>query len=247
MSKKNQQLRAERAAAALRETKRRERRRQVLSVVGVLAVIVLIVGGGFLIQSMRDDAGQALTSSDVPEGTSDTYGVVIGDDSAPTTLTIYEDFQCPICQEFEKETKDKLRAAVEAGKIKIDYRMVSFLDKASTNEYSSRALNAAAVVLDTSGVDVFLKFHDLLYENQPKEGGPGPSNADLVKTAVQAGADEDAVKSGIEDGEFDQWVINTGDQMSKNGVNGTPTLFVNGKSAGDTLGDAVNAALQAAG
>jgi protein-disulfide isomerase len=247
MSKKNQQLRAERAAAALRESKRRERRRQVLSVAGVLAAIVLIVGGGFLIQSMRDDAGQALTSTEVPAGTTDTYGVVIGDASAPTTLTVYEDFQCPICREFEKETKDELRAAVEAGKIEIDYRMVSFLDKNSTNQYSSRALNAAAVVLDTSGVDVFLAFHDLLYENQPDEGGPGPSNAELVKMAVQAGADEDAVKSGIDDGEFDQWVTNAGDQMSKNQVTGTPTVFVNGKKAGQTLGDAIDAALQAAG
>jgi protein-disulfide isomerase len=247
MSKKNQQLRAERAAAALRETKRRERRRQVLSVTGVLLAIVLIVGGGFLIQSMRDDAGQALTSSGVPGGTSDTYGVVIGDDSAPTTLTIYEDFQCPICREFEKEAKDKLHAAVDAGKIKIDYRMVSFLDSESTNEYSSRALNAAAVVLDTSGVDVFLAFHDLLYENQPEEGGAGPTNDELVKLAVQAGADEDAVKGGIEDGEFDQWVTNTQDEMSKAGVNGTPTVFVNGKKAGSTLGEAVDAALQAAG
>jgi protein-disulfide isomerase len=167
--------------------------------------------------------------------------------SAPTTVTVYEDFQCPICKEFEKETRDQLRAAVDAGKIRIEYRMVSFLDKASTNEYSSRALNAAAVVLDTSGTDVFLKFHDLLFDDQPEEGGPGPENDELVKMAVQAGADESAVKDGIENGEFDQWVTNTRDEMSKNGVTGTPTVFVDGKKAGDTLGDAVDAALAAAG
>jgi protein-disulfide isomerase len=247
MSKKTQQLRAERAAAALRESQRKARRRQVLSVVGVVAAIVLIVGGGFAIQSLRDDTGEALASSGVPAGTTDTYGVVVGDESAPTTVTVYEDFQCPICKEFEERTHDQLRAAVDAGRIKIDFRMVSFLDRASTNEYSSRALNAAAVVLDTSGADVFLAFHDLLFENQPAEGGPGPENDELVELAVQAGADEDAVRAGIEDGAFDQWVTNAQDQMSKDGVTGTPTVLVDGEKAGSTLDESIEAALQAAG
>jgi protein-disulfide isomerase len=247
MSKTKQQERAERAAAALRERAAKERRRQVLSILGVVVVIVLVVAAGFVIQSLRDDSGKSLTSSGVPAGAVDTYGVVVGQAGAPTTVVVYEDFQCPICREFEKETTDQLRAGVEAGKIKLEYRMVSFLDKASTNQYSSRALNAAAVVLDTSGSDVFLAFHDLLYAHQPEEGTAGPSNADLVDLAVQAGASESAVKDGIEGGEFDQWVTNTRDEMSKNGVNGTPTVLVDGKQAGATLGDSVDAALAAVG
>ncbi|QIG42076.1 thioredoxin domain-containing protein [Nocardioides anomalus] len=244
-SKTKQQQRAERAAALLAEKRRQERRRQLFAVVGVVVAIAVIIGAGFLIQSLRDTSGEAATA---PGGTSDGgYGVVVGDASAPKTVTVYEDFQCPICHEFEKSTRDQLRAAVDAGKIKIDYRMVSFLDKASTNQYSSRALNAAAVVLDTSGVDTFVKYHDLLFDNQPEEGGPGPSNDELVKMAVQAGAEESAVKDGIENGEFDQWVTNTRDEMSKNGVTGTPTVFVDGKKAGSTLGDAIDAALAAAG
>ena len=247
MAKTKQQARAERAAEALRERQRKERQRQLLTVLGVLGAIALIVAAGFVIQSLRDDTGKALSSNGVPGGTDGTYSVVIGDASAPSTVVVYEDFQCPVCAEFEKATKDQLHAAVDAGKIKLEYRMVSFLDRASTNDYSSRALNAAAVVLDTSGTDVFLAFHDLLYADQPAEGGPGPTNDDLVDLAVQAGADESAVRDGIENGQFDQWVTNTRDEMSKNGVNGTPTVIVDGKQAGATLGESVDAALQAAG
>ena len=136
-----------------------------------------------------------------------TIGVVVGDASAPHTVTVYEDFQCPICHEFEGRAGDRLRKAVDAGRIRLDYRMVAFLDDASTTDYSTRALNAAAVVLDTSGRDVFLEFHDLLFEHQPPEGSAGLSDAQLVRYAVRAGADESAVRPGIEDLTFRQWTI----------------------------------------
>lgn len=245
MSKKNAaQSRAERAAAVLIEQQHRERRRNLFIGGGVVAGLLVIVVVLFLIQSGRDTSGDVATE---PTGVTDGYSVVVGEDSAPKTVTIYEDFQCPICHEFEQATQDKLRAAVDDGRIKLDYRMVAFLDGASTTNYSSRALNAAALVLDTSGEDVFLKFHDLLYANQPAEGSAGLSDDELIAFAVQAGADETAIRAGIENQDFSQWVINATDQMSKDGVRGTPTVVVDGKQAGEKLGDNIKAALAAAG
>lgn len=245
MSKKNAaQSRAERAAHAILEQQRRERRRTALIVAGIVAAIVVVVGVGFAIQSTRDTSGETATT---PAGVSDTYAVVVGDESAPTTVAVYEDFQCPICHDFETATRDQLSAALDDGRIKIEYRMVAFLDRASSTDYSSRALNAAAVVLDTSGQDVFVTFHDLLFDNQPAEGSAGLSDDELVAFAVEAGAEESAVRDGIENEDFGQWVINATDQMSKDGVNGTPTVFVDGKKAGSTLEDSINAALAAAG
>ncbi len=43
----------------------------------------------------------------------------------------------------------------------------------STTQYSTRSLNAAACVTAQGGSAAFLKFHDLLYANQPAEGVPG--------------------------------------------------------------------------
>lgn len=247
MSKKNQQARAERNAALKREQKRRERRRQMVIVGGVVVGLLLLVTAGFLIQTLRDDAGADLSTSGVPGGTTDTYAVVVGDAAAPTKLVIYEDFQCPICSDFEDATGEQVRAAVDAGEVQVDYRMVSFLDGASTNEYSSRALNAAAVVLDASGVETFMSFHDLLFDNQTEEGGPGLSDDDLIELAVESGAEEGAIRPGIEAKKFSQWVLNTQDEMSKNGVNGTPSVFVNGQYAGTSLQDSIDATLAAVG
>lgn len=243
MSKKNrEESRAERAAAALIAQQRRERRRNLLVVAAVAAVLVVVVVVGVVVQSRRDTAGAAATT---PNGVTGGYSVVVGKASAPRTLTVYEDFQCPICREFESQTGTKLRAAVAAGKVRIDYRMVAFLDRASSTDYSSRALNAAAVVLDTSGVATFEKFHDLLYAHQPEEGSAGLTDDQLVQYAVQAGATESAVRPGIEGDDFHQWVVNATDQMSKNGVNGTPTVLVDGKPTGTTLAAAIQGALGA--
>jgi protein-disulfide isomerase len=248
VSKRNRaETRAERAAAAILEQQRQERRRRTWTITGVVAGLVAIVVVLFVVQSTRDTAGEKLTSTSVPDGVTNTYGVVVGDANAPKTVQIYEDFQCPVCAEFEKATSEKLLAAVDAGTIKIDYRMVSFLDRASTNKYSSRALNAAAVVLDTSGVEVFQKFHALLFENQPAEGSAGLSDDQLIEYAVEAGASESDVRPGIESDTFDSWVNNTQDQMSKNGVRGTPSVFVDGEFAGSDLQSSIDAALGAAG
>jgi protein-disulfide isomerase len=211
--------------------------------IGVVAALLAIVVGGYLVQSTRDASGRAAT---VPAGVTDTYGVVVGDASAPHTVTVYEDFQCPICHDFEGTAGDRLRKAVDAGRIRLDYRMVAFLDDASTTDYSTRALNAAAVVLDTSGQDVFLEFHDLLFDHQPPEGSAGLSDAQLVRYAVRAGADESAVRPGIEDPTFRQWAVNATSQMSRDGVNGTPTVLVDGEmQAEPTLQSSIDTALRA--
>jgi protein-disulfide isomerase len=246
MSKRyREDSRAQRAAAALMAQERRERARRRWIVVGVVVAVVLVVAVGFAIQSARDTSGEAATA---PSGVTEGYAVVVGQDSAPRTVTVYEDFQCPICHDFELKTRDRLHRAVADGKIRLDYRMVSFLDRASTTEYSTRALNAAMVVLDASGTDVFVRFHDLLYDHQPAEGSAGLSDDQLVKYAVQAGADESAVRPGIEDETFRQWTVNATNQMSKDGVKGTPTVFVDGKpQPGGDLQSAIDAALGAIG
>jgi protein-disulfide isomerase len=226
------QSKSERAQALMKEQQRKERMRNLL-VVGAVVVAVLLIGVTmFVISSNKDTTGQAVSSSGTPQNLSGTYNVVVGDPSAPTTIKVYEDFQCPICSEFEKATGTKLQQAVADGKAKIDYHMVSFLDRASTTDYSSRALNAAMAVLSTAGPQAFVKFHSIAYANQPEEGSAGVPDATLVDWAVQAGAKESEVKPLIDGNAYHQWTVNATDQMSKDGVTGTPTVYINGKNQG---------------
>jgi protein-disulfide isomerase len=225
-----QQSKTERAQALVREQQRKERIRNITVIAGVVLVIVIIVGVGFFVQSRRDKTGQVAT--DVPSNLTGTYAVTVGQASAPTTIKLYEDFQCPICKEFEAFTGKQVDVAVAAGKVKVEYHMVAFLDASSSTRYSSRALNAAAAVLDTAGPQVFLTYHNLLYANQPAEGTAGLTDQQLIQYAVQAGADKSQVTPLIDNDTYQQWVLNATDQMSKDHVSGTPTVYINGKLQG---------------
>lgn len=225
MSKKNrEQSRAERAAAALEEQEARERRRRGLTIGAVVLALLVVVVVGVLVQSNRDTTGQV---ADAPAGATDDYALALGSQDAPHTVTIYEDFLCPFCGELEAETRDDLAQAAADGRAYVEYRPFDLLSR--YGDYSARATNAFAAVLDVAGPEVAKDFHDLLFENQPSESGPFPSDDDLVDLAVEAGAEESAVRSAIEDQAFEQWVRNASDAASQAGVNGTPTILLDGQ------------------
>ena len=241
MSKKSDE-RAARTAALLAEQRRAERRRRLLVVGAVVAVLAVVIGVGFFIQASRDTTGDA--PSTTPSGT-DGYSIFVGDESAPTTITVYEDLQCPVCMSLEQATGDQVSQAIEDGKVRMEYRMVSFLDSASDNAYSSRALNAALAVLDTAGVEAFKTFHDERYADQPAENSAGPEDEELIEDAVRAGATESEVRPLIEDAVYAQWIKNATDQMSKEKVNGTPTVEIDGTRVEGSVQDSIDAVLAA--
>ncbi len=231
--------RAERAAALLAEAKRKERKRNVrmaISVVGALVLIFVIALG--VTKFRGNDPVKAPTATD--------YSLVVGPDDAPHKVVIYEDFLCPFCGIVESTAGERLAQLAADGKVQLDYRPISILDEISP--YSSESLNAFFVVKEAAGDDVAKKFHDLLYANQPEETASSfPTDGDLVDLAVEAGASEDDVRPGIENGAMDDAVAAAGAEAKKAQVNGTPTIvldgkqFSNGRSAEDIANNLVKA------
>jgi protein-disulfide isomerase len=224
-----ERTRSERAAAIRRQHGREEARRRNLWVtLGVLAVLGIVVAAGFLVQVSRDTTGQA---SAPPAGAVATYGVPFGEDTAPVTVTIYEDFMCPVCGDLESATRDWLPRYAAQGRVRVIYRPVAFLDRMSNGtEYSTRAANAYAVVLDEAGPEAAATFHDLLFDDQPEENTSGLSSDHLLDLAIRAGAAESVARAGIERRTYEQWVVNgTDDASRRGGVTGTPTVAVDGR------------------
>src|SRR5262245_20907917 len=221
---------AARRAAEIRRAQQRaeQRRRNVGTTVAVLAVLALVVGVSFALQSARDTTGRSATP---PTGVLDTYGVPRGEASAPVTVTVFEDFLCPVCGELERATHDWLPAYVEEGRVQVVYRPLAFLDRFSAGtDYSTRAGNAYAVALDAAGPETAATFHDLLFEHQPRENTGGLTDDQLVDLAVRAGVPLAQARRGIEARTFEQWVVNATDDASKqHDVTGTPTVDVNGR------------------
>jgi protein-disulfide isomerase len=172
--------------------------------------------------------------------------ISVGSADAPVTVDLYEDFQCPNCKAFEAESGSTLAQLVAAGTVRARYHGMAFLDTSANDQYSTRALNAAAVVVATAGPDAFQKFHDLLFANQPAEGGSGLTYEQLVEYAGQAGATGSTVEQDIRELTYGDWVKTATDRASKDGVTGTPTVLVGGTKLADLSPDGLTAAVTAA-
>lgn len=237
--------RREEAARLVREQQRGERRRKVAVQAGVgAAVIAIVLGTTFAILS-RDDQGAGDVSS-TPPGLTDDGTVRFGAADAPVVLTAVEDFQCPACRQFEDASGDLLADYRDSDDVAVEYRPIAFLDRASTTEYSSRALNASMCVLADAGSDAWMDYHEALYANQPAEGGPGLPDEELTSMATDVGAG-DSVASCIEDRTYDEWVGDQTEAVFDDGVQSTPTLFVNGEPLQASDPDTIRAAVETAG
>ena len=240
-----QRIAQKRAAEAAARAAAERRRRTVIGGVVAAAVLVVALVVVVVVQTQRTSTDPDAAAP--PNTTDGGYAFAVGSADAPVTMDVYEDFQCPVCAQLEATAGDTIAGLVDDGTVQVRYHGMAFLDRASTTEYSTRALNAAAVVAE-SGTDAFRAFHDLLFANQPEEGGAGLTDEQLVEYATQAGATGADVARGIEDRRYADWVADATEQASQDDVTGTPTVFVDGERLdnGDLTPEGITAAVTAA-
>jgi protein-disulfide isomerase len=142
---------------------------------------------------------------------------------------------------MEQAAGKDIAKLIDDGTVKVNYHMLGFLDDSSSgNRYSSRAANAAICASDVNP-EAFHAFHTVLFGKdakgnniQPAEGGNGRTDADLEayfkKAVPKATADQISAFQGcVSTEEHAALVSAITDRASKNGVSGTPTVYVNGK------------------
>ena len=221
-TKDTRTARTRKAAEELRQQEREERRRRATMVGGVVALLLAVVVGGTLWVRASDPTRDLSAPA---AGTA--YGVTVGDPGAPHEVVVYEDFLCPFCGDLEAASREDLARLAEEGKVYVEYRPFELLSQ--YGDYSARATNAFAVVLEEAGPEVAKRYHDLLFEEQPSESGPFPDDDALVALAVEAGAEEEAVRPGIEGMAQREWVEEATRSAQEAGVPGTPTVLLDGE------------------
>ncbi|WP_406633994.1 DsbA family protein [Pseudarthrobacter quantipunctorum] len=162
------------------------------------------------------------------------------EDGQPVKVIAYIDFICPVCLRFEETYNEALTSLRNEGKITMEYRPLGFLDRQSSTNYSSRSANAAACVADTAP-DKYAEYVNVLFENQPAEGGAGLSDDKLKSLASDIGAD---INSCVDDKTFRPYVKYSTELAANSGISGTPTVFIDGKQWDG--GTDLNAEIQAA-
>ncbi|WP_162140727.1 DsbA family protein [Jongsikchunia kroppenstedtii] len=155
----------------------------VLAGLAIVVVIAVIAIG--IVASDKDKSGKSLPQDQLAQTT--LYTAVKPGATPAATLDLFEDFQCPACQSFEKQYGEQIVQAINDGKLSVRYHMVNFLDR--SGKYSSRAAGAAKAVAAENNLDLYLNFHTKLYDQQPPEtNADGLSNEQLAQIAASVGA-----------------------------------------------------------
>ena len=188
-------------------------------VIGVVVAVVAIMVVPTVISKNRT------VSQVIPATVSEDNGYAISFNTEDETLPvvdIYEDFQCPVCQQFEGLNGEYINSLITEKKAAVRFNILSFLGTESV-----LAANAAACSNDE---DKFLDFHLGLYANQPGAENSGEWSADrLIAIGAASGLTSDSFKSCVKELKYEGWVAKVAEAGSKAGVNSTPTVFVNGK------------------
>lgn len=247
---KSEQREAARAKARELRTQnaKKEKRNKLLLQLSVVLVALGLVGGvaGVIVVENANRAA-APQVNDVPNNLTELGGLKVGvglqaftNTKTPTAdaagevpeIVVYLDYQCPVCQAFDVPNSAQIRSWVDTGAATVEFRPLSFLDRASLNEYSSRAANAAFCVANFEP-DSFFDFNELAFLNQPTEGGEGPDDDEIFSWAEEAGAGTEEVKGCIQNKSFEDYVFQHTQAVLSTpqdgvSVSGTPTVLVNG-------------------
>jgi protein-disulfide isomerase len=162
--------------------------------------------------------------SRLPAGvTEEGDGIVIG--HGPVRVDAFIDFLCPFCRRFELSSGQPLARLAANGQISLVYHPMNFLDAASTTDYSTRAAAASGCAADQGR---FVEYAHALFVNQPPEGGPGLSDAELAGIGRAEGLADAAFTACLADAPYLDWPPYVTARATALGVEATPTVLVAG-------------------
>ena len=191
----------------------------VLLTGGAVLVGIVIVAFVMLSSGQISTAGLKTPVSPTPQSVWD--GRAVGPASAPATLVVYSDFQCPACDTLATKTEPQLVTDyVLSGKLRIVYKDFAFIGRES--------LDAAVAARCAGDQGLFWPYHDYLFSNQNGEN-KGTFSRDLLRSIGKAVGVDDATFTSCLDTQAPVDATNA-ETTEGHGlaIDSTPTLFLNG-------------------
>lgn len=252
----------EAAAKAAAEKAAKERRQQtIIGAIVVLIIAAIVATVGIVMVRKHQESTPAAQNIDEayaavqeaspkPSHADDKGGILVSADGygkkvegAPT-VSIYMDFICPGCGNLNRKLDPTLVALMEARQLNIDLHFMSFMDSQSTDDYSSRAANAALqIAQNDDDPKHLLDFLSRMFDEdfQPEEGKTAyvPVSDEQIAEQAKAAGVSDEVAGKLVTRQWDTWLgaINSYTPLRSElwnqtgyfkGSMSTPTVQING-------------------
>lgn len=140
----------------------------------------------------------------------------------PVRVTIFQDYNCVHCAEFETKYGEEIQKLVEDGTITLEIRNLTFLDRSSPTAYSARTAAAAYSVANQVSTSNFLNYQREIFSHQ---GTGDMNNQQIADIASKYGA---SIGSDMNEDKWRPLVDVVNAESASNGIQGTPTVFVDG-------------------
>jgi protein-disulfide isomerase len=148
---------------------------------------------------------------------------VLGPDSAPVTIVVFSDFQCPYCKSFGPVLKQVSQRY--EGKVRLIFRQFPL------SAIHPNAQKAAEASLCAANQNHFWEMHDALFQNQK-----ALTIADLKGKAEKLGLDMAAFGTCLDSTRSAATVHEDIVAGFAAGADGTPSTFINGRFLGGSRG-----------
>jgi protein-disulfide isomerase len=193
----------------------------------VLLGVVALVGAGVLLYQLfgRGDLATEPVAVEIdPAELSRVQGVAIGEENAPVVIYEFADFQCPGCGQYATFVMPLVKERlVQEGLVRYvyyDFPLTSIHEHAFLASRAGRCANEQGR---------FWEYHDLLYARQPRWASARNAADLFVDYAAELGLDRAAFASCLRSDRFADEVTRSLRLGESLGVQGTPTIFINGK------------------
>jgi protein-disulfide isomerase len=214
---------ARQARAEAAQRARRRHRAWRLAVYGTTVAVVLTVGWAVVGANLRSGGSPAAAGVQAEDP-------VLGQPTAPVTIVEYGDFKCPFCTRFFQQTQPQLKTRyLDTGKVRLVWRDFANIDT------ESQPAAVAAECARRQGR--FWQYHDALYDYL-WQGFYGAGRNAEGASAYTGHYDQLARDVGLDLARFHacqrspaaaQAVMADHAQGASQGVQGTPTFFINGQ------------------
>ncbi len=202
------------------ERRRKERQRKQIRNILIFSGAALVVAAFFLFMSNRpvDDLADA-PARNSPVAINE---MTIGNPDAPVLVEAFEDFQCPSCLRFTEDFEPLiLQNYVYTGVARLTFRYYPFI--------GAESFTASHAALCANEQGKFWEYHDILFANQLGENIGAYSSRRLEAMADKIGLDVDSWKACYDAEKYQAFIDSELADARNRGVQGTPTIFVNGQ------------------